>query len=120
MEDAALTVQLQRSTTLSFMTRQKAGEFGRKTEKGDIIHAHPVWPTHERVHRRGKISRRRSGAGQDCTQDKVAPTASLRSRPVDVDVLGVQGVRLDEVATRLDLLAHQRAEHLVRLQGVVQ
>src|SRR6185437_6034526 len=49
-----------------------------------------------------------------------AAKAFYRSRPVVVDVLDLQGVLLDELAPRLHLLAHQRAEHLVGLEGVVQ
>src|SRR5262245_51691361 len=68
------------------------------------------------------------GIGENATlllAPSSAPLASRevgspRSRPVQVDVLGLQGVLLDELAARLHLLAHQRPEHLVRLQGVLQ
>src|SRR5207245_1699329 len=48
-----------------------------------------------------------------------SPRASA-SRPVVVDVLDFQGVLLDELAARLDLLAHQGAEHFVGLEGVFE
>src|SRR5688572_1078313 len=42
----------------------------------------------------------------------------VRTSVSDVQVADLAGLAADEVAPRLDLLAHQRAENLVRLRGV--
>src|SRR5262249_52278789 len=42
------------------------------------------------------------------------------SRPVVVDILDLQRMLLDKFAAGLDLLAHQDAEHLIHLEGVVE
>src|SRR5260370_21749724 len=46
--------------------------------------------------------------------------AALSSCPVVVDVLDLQGVLLDEVAARLNFFTHERAEHLLRRERIVE
>ena len=48
------------------------------------------------------------------------PRVYTHSRPVVIDLLHLQRVLLNEIAARLDLLAHEDAEHLVGLQRVLE
>src|SRR5438132_8352360 len=49
-----------------------------------------------------------------------AGQAVSRSRPMIINLLHLQRMLLNKVPPRLDLFAHQRAEHLVGLEGVVE
>ncbi len=57
------------------------------------------------------------GAGGVTVQ---AFSSRLSSRSVVVDLLDFQRVLLNELAARLDFFAHQDAEHLVGLEGIVE
>src|SRR4051794_11675761 len=58
-------------------------------------------------------------AGCGLTRSTGGPAAARRRRS-DIEEPDVLGVALDEAAARLDVLAHQHAEQLVRRRGVVQ
>src|SRR5947209_7938351 len=73
-----------------------------------------------------RFSERSSGGRRESRTrpDQVARPRSFAERQgfsgaVVVDVLDFPGVFLDEVAARLDLLAHQLAEQFIRLERVV-
>jgi hypothetical protein len=83
-------------------------------------------PTLPTTGRRWQSGRNAKGEGVNGSRsihalpiDSVARPLRERSRPVIIDVLDLQRMFLNELAARLDLLAHQDAEHLVYLEGVV-